>query len=325
MDNLPTEIFVTILSYLDIKHKMGEHLDTINLLKAYPNIQINQKEWGQLFALRFPQFFNQNLYQYDVYDVYIGCIKLKPKLGQLIQFVNFHFYPKYIAPSYLIRNKLILYDAFTIALIDDADLLYGNYIEYNSDGNLIFTKLILEDLSKNLGTFIRFKSVNIIELLFSKVIKLDTYTREVKSAIFSAYLNHQIDQKTTEIIFKHYALDFVDKFTILLSIKELSNSYGCIFGTLPDQISESEIKDITKKIIGYTINNNFFDETFIPLWRKYSHLLPPKDIIEIYRSFLHDLDINMYCDYENKKDKNIIYIITEIAQHPIIRKKYITL
>lgn len=323
MDNLPTEIFVTILSYLDIKHKIGEQLDTINLLKTYPNIQINQKEWGQLFALRFPQFFNQNLYQYDVYDVYIGCIKLKPKLGQLIQFVNLHFHPKYIVLDYLIRNKLIRYDMYIIACIDNVDLLYGNYIEYNSDGKLVFTKLILDDLSNHLKTFIGFKSVNIIELLFSKVIKPDTYTREVKSAIFSAYLYHEINQKTTEIILKNYTLDFVDKFTILLSIKELSDSYSCIFGTLPDQIGESEIKDITKKFIGYATTNTFFDETFIPLWRKYSHLLPPRDIIEIYRCFLDDLDINMHFDYENKKDKNVIYIITEIAQHPIIRKKYI--
>lgn len=77
MDSLPNEIYLNILSYLDDQNYGKIFLDTVALLTAYPR-KFLIRETAQLFKLRFPPYFKENLYTNEnLGKIYLDMLNLQ--------------------------------------------------------------------------------------------------------------------------------------------------------------------------------------------------------------------------------------------------------
>lgn len=161
MDTLPNEIYLQILSYLDIDN-CGFRLDTVALLKSFPR-EFTVNEVCQLFKLRFPEYFIQSLYTDDnIGFIHLDLLNLKSALDLSRNFkccwytcdsntclnitwlhyedigYNINIYKHGI--KYLILNDIIWVDQIDAAYIKDTDLC--DYFKFKSIYEFDFDKYI---------------------------------------------------------------------------------------------------------------------------------------------------------------------------------------
>lgn len=317
MDIIPTEIYITILSYLDVDTEVidGSELETTKVLQAFPR-ELSQKDWVQLFTLRFPKLYHKSLYQYDVPLVYLELILLEPVVytikysGKINDPTKFRH-----ALKYLMINLFIFSSIETIAELDDIDLLFINRLRQDSNGKIIPTEYFTDNLGDELLYFIYQNSVNILNYIFSN--DIITSNEDVDVIIEEVYRNATIDLKTTKVIFKHNKIRFGTMIDILLYYEsEDMESYNYIFEMLPT-VPENTIEELLNN---YTDTDDIRYDTFIPIFDKYKNQLEENDIIAFYSNFMTSFNTAYLGE---SSIKNILYIVTELAQHPIIKRKYL--
>lgn len=320
MEDIPTEIYIHILSYLDVDTEVGNvsELETSKILEVFPR-ELYLKDWIQLFTLRFPKFIHNNLNKYDVKNIYLELVLL----GSLLNYIN---KSREIEPPlkfrtavrYLMINKFIdkrcedNLRSSAIAKLDDIDLLYIYHL-HNGEPTEFFIKYF----DHYLTVFIYNNSAKILDFIFTGVSlnKIDTQIL-IPKAIKKSFLEGDITINTTKIIFSHVSLPFKKKISILLYYhSENMESYNYILNTLPINFDD-ECKEYLKESFDkYILNESYRCNTFIPVWNKCSNQLEIDDIVSIYIKTLFAVDS------KNPTRSEIVFMVTEMAQHPIVRKK----
>lgn len=304
MDIIPTEIYMTILSYLDTKttpflltgkttksQEISE-LETFKTIEAFPR-ELSQNNWAQLFILRYPEYLTQNLYQYNIRDVYLELLAMGS--GNVL-FLSRHK----TAVRYLLLNGFIPYNKQIVAIskLDDPSLLG-----------------IFEEIpSSSLSQFIIDDSIKIVEEILSKGIQISTDNEELYDIFHGLYLDYDVSLEMTEVIFKYVEFPEEDLVGILLfgNLKPELNNF--IFSKLK---GTPDIVMLTDRLIDYSSTYDDYDK-FIPIWNIYNKLLSKEDIIKIYKNFMYQTNYKL----EDKQNK-LYSIITEIAQHPVIKEKFL--
>lgn len=300
MDTLPNEIYIAILAYLDYNADIDSKLDTLSLLEAFPR-ELSQNDWGNLFILRFPRYFNQNLYIYDINKVYVQCLRLSPIYDNGYFPTNNRTND---ALKYLMLNRFIGRQKMVIAELDDIEL-FNSYFSKSK-------KLInLEDIFIHL---IEFNSLKILKYI-NKSFTLYDERKIISGSMINAYSDFKVSIEMTKILFNLCIIDFGDLVTLLIFFNLKRNyfdMYNYIFGLLPDKL-ENSLEFVNRLIAIHP--ENFTHLTFMPLWNKYKDQLTDNDIIKLYKNFIGG--------FHDKATDDFLSILTEIAHHPVIEKLYL--
>lgn len=307
MNSLPKELYINILSFLDSEE------DVLSLLEAFP-LELTEHDWANLLSLRYSDYFRKGIYAHkNIKDIYLQFLKL-PNLTDITSSESVLRPLKYInALRYLMMEKLIYTDIDTIAQFDDIDLLYlSDAIRKDSEGCVYD----LMKLSNYLKYFLDQDSVNIIEYIFENKLYNDDTVRDI---IVGIYRGRDISLKTTELIFKYVTFKEDDIITILLyMLPGYIYSYNYIFNMLPDEPNNDTWWSV---LVEFSSSDDFVPnpKNFIHIWNKYNHLLDSQVMCKIYANFF-----GMVREASSSSEEDEwITVITLIAQHPVIRERYL--
>lgn len=293
MELLPDELLVEIAAYLDYKEFV-----TIEA-------QFKNYNYIRLMELKFPKFYNKNLYTYDVRSIYRSLL-----------FVYYNHYNRYYKIDYSesnINNLVCLYYHVRNDLIVIYELIRYIYIEIiNSISNInpLLDKDDVDTLSK-----IMHKCNN---TFFG-----DTIFHFAGSVDIPKMYNYILQQDFTNNI----PFDPINTKTLrLINLKSLN--IGLSSGMLPDfllvdvyynaldpEVSKLAFKKLHDKLNMYSFKQ-IIDETKFNAYKLIQLLqifkYPNEDILDLYE----------YLMSNPQKSKDYFIIINFLNNHPSILKEY---
>lgn len=327
-DMLPKELMLIIASYLDTVEDLNNFIEAQEL-------QLVNKDYIQIFIFRYYKYYRLNINKYNVKEVYEGFMRITSLLGTITLTIE---------DTILIFFN-VTWNRFKKSMLTKMSPEYRQFIKYLIMNNFMKNNLLISDMN------LRISDVNVISSLDDLEIFLYAYQNTVHTGIFDddfrGYTNFLINnshnilkylfdnklwdikkvEKTLDEIFSH-ELTGLDLRTIELSVEYINTDVDILFKLLMKYLDANDSFhyifnklsniEITVDVFLTSLNNTIKLEygtykTFKIVWEKWSHLLTPRQMVHLYKSFYND-------DNEFEVD---IAIITLIANHEIIRDHYL--
>ena len=311
MEIFPKEIVLIVASYLDSVQNLN------NLIDAYELI-LDNKDYIQLFNLRYPQHFYPNINRFTVKEIYEGFLKIESLLGTKYMAINeviiilsgegtqfsTRTKSKKSLGGPIVKKTTIKYQPLIKYLIMN-DLIEGNseVISYLDDLEIFLHAYQIDPKSVYFNLFLDNNSHNILKYIFDNNL---WDTEDVEESLFGTEV--EIDLKTLKMTLEYLKLD--TKFLLeLLVVKyyDVNESFNYIFNELLTNKITGEIFYETLEICAERYRSY---KTFKLIWNKWSNLLTDDQIIYFYRDIIRNEEVD-------------IGIITLVANHPFIRARYL--
>ena len=294
MNTLPHELHVFI----------GSFLNHIDLLKYTANLDLKftETDYLQLMNYNYPTMICQDIIKYDITNIYTELLKLDSIINSYMRH-NFNNYNKCLKLhidhndvigyyfnnliKYLMMNNFIGFRKAVISIQDDVDMF--KRFRDNFDGNY-------EDFLYN-------GSINIIKCLTE-----DNYVFDY-NLILDVFKHQDIDLDIVKLVTKTY--DSYNLFELMILCEEIDTATYLLSLINIDQTYSDKINTILIKNIKYMYHYSIFEL----IYSNFKHLSTDNIILQIYDKLLMSESKGFGTDR--------IKIITKLANHPMVREKYL--